>query len=74
MPLLGFLNALVFGTIDDGVRERLKACLKCDRKRFSEINSQPNEIKIDIERDSSHRFHNGNNRSINQLINETIVK
>ena len=38
MPLVGFLNALVVGTIDEGVKIRLEAFFLCDMGRISEIN------------------------------------
>ena len=42
MPLVGFLNALVVGTIDEGVKFRLEAFFLCDMGRISEINGIQN--------------------------------
>lgn len=55
MPLLGFFNSIVLGSIDDGVRERIKAFLLCDMQRFQEIDQEHKKVTLLMEEDTSFR-------------------
>ena len=68
MPLLGFFNSLVVGTIDDGVRERLQAFFCCNMEKFYQINRDDLEKRIILEADSSHRFFNDRNSTKDKII------
>lgn len=66
MPLLGFFNSIVLGSIDDGVRERIKALFLCDMQKFQEIDEEHKKVLLLMEEDTSFRCFAQNNKEDTQ--------